>query len=181
MTTPNADELTPAEAFRRGVLASRAERWREALGLLTRVAQRAEARGNLPGLFYSCLGVAMARVEGRRHEGMELCRYAVQVQPDEPDNHYHLALVYLMVGRRKPAVNEIFRGLELAPENPRLGALQRRLGIRRPPVVPFLGRANPVNVVLGQVRHRLLVQAEERRLLREEEALEAAEEAAETP
>lgn len=148
-------ELAPAEAFRLAVAAARGERWREVLDLLTGVARRAETRGNLPGLFYSCLGVAVARCEGQRKEGVELCRYAVGIQPEEPDNHLHLATVYLMLGRRKAAVNSVAEGLELRSDHRRLLELRRRIGVRRPPPIRFLRRTNPLNVVIGQLRHRI--------------------------
>jgi hypothetical protein len=161
--------LTPAEVFRQGVLACRAQKWREGLDLLTTLAQKSERQGNLPGLFYSFLGVAMARCEGRRQEGMQLCRYAVSVQPEEPDNHLNLALLYVMVGRRQAAIRALEDGLELQPNHPRLMELLRHLGIRRRPPLPFLPRTNPANVLLGQVRHRLLSLIEERRARRREE------------
>ena len=154
-TLARPSELAPAEAFRRAVTAAREERWRDVLDLLSGVARRAEARGNLPGLFYSCLGVAVARCEGQRKEGVELCRYAVGIQPEEPDNHLHLATVYLMLGRKRAAVGAIVEGLGLRSDHRRLLELQRRVGVRRPPPIRFLGRTNPLNVVIGQIRHRI--------------------------
>src|SRR5512142_634233 len=97
-------DVTPAEAFREAILLCRAERWRDGLTLLQQVAREAEHQGNLPGAFYSYLGVAMARVEGRKREGMELCRHALATQPGEPDNHLNLASIYLILGRRRAAV-----------------------------------------------------------------------------
>jgi len=161
--------LTPGEAFRQGILACRAQQWREGLDLLTQVAQKAERQGNLPGLFYSFLGVAMARCEGRRQEGMQLCRYAVAVQPEAPENHLNLALLYLMVGRRNSAMRALDVGLELAPDHPPLLELLRHVGIRRRPPLPFLPRANPANVLLGQARHLLLAKIEEMRTRRRED------------
>lgn len=165
-------DLTPAETFRHGILAARDERWRDALELLTRVAQRAEARGNMPGVFYSTLGVAIARCEGQRKEGLELGRYGVGLQPDEPDNHLNLATLYLLNGRRGPAIRAIERGLEIEPRHERLRAAQVRLGVRRRPPLPFLSRDNPLNVMIGQLRHRVMASVAARRRAREEERQE---------
>jgi len=51
-------------------------------------------------------------------------------------------------------VRAIQRGLEAAPEDPRLLAARDAIGMRRPPVLPFLSRDNPLNRVLGRLRHR---------------------------
>lgn len=159
----------PAEDFREAILACRAERWRQGLELLTRVAQTAEHRGNLPGMFYSYLGLAMARCEGRRREGMELCRHAVREQPEEPDNYLNLAYVYLTLGRRESAVQAIHDGLGMNNEHERLLALRTKLGVRNEPPVRFLSRDNPVNVSLGRARHWWRTRQEERRERQEEE------------
>jgi len=94
----------------------------------------------------------MARVEGRRHDGMELARYGLQVQPNEPDNHHNMALLYLMLGRRRAAMQALEAGLLHHPEHPRLTALHQEMGVRRPPVLRFLPRGNPLNVAAGKVR-----------------------------
>jgi len=164
----------PAEEFRQAIHACRAERWREGLDLLTRVAQNAERRGNLPGMFYSYLGLAMARCEGRRREGMELCRHAVREQPEEPDNHLNLAYVYLTLGRRESAILAMQAGLERNPDHERLLALHAKLGVRDQPPLPVLPRGHAVNVSLGRVRHWWRTRQAERRerLAEEHEAID---------
>jgi len=159
----------PAEDFRQAVLACRAERWREGLDLLTRVAQDAERRGNLPGMFYSYLGLAMARCEGRRREGLELCRHAVREQPGEPDNHLNLAYVYLTLGRRESALLAMEAGLARNPDHQRLRVLHSKLGVRDQSPLPFLPRGHAINVSLGRVRHWWRTQQAERRERRAEE------------
>ncbi len=163
------DATTPAEAFRQAVLACRAEQWRQGLDLLTRVAREAERRGNLPGAFYSYLGLAMARVEGRKQEGMQLCRHALEAEPREVDNHINLAMMYLLVGRRHSAFVLVERAGRRFPDHPRLAALHERLGVRKPPVFTFLPRGNPANVLLGRARHWWRVQFNEARARREEQ------------
>ena len=122
-----------AEKFRDGITACRNEKWREALEALSQVARAAERRGNLPGVFYSSLGLSMAHVEGRKREGLELCRYAIRLQPKEAENYYNLAQAYLMLGRRSAAVRAMFHGLDLRPEHRRLLELHQNsaCGARR--------------------------------------------------
>jgi tetratricopeptide (TPR) repeat protein len=136
------------------------------------VAQRLEVRGNLPGLFYSYLGLAMAHASGRKDDGLQLCRYALKVQPKEPENYLNLANIYLMMGRRAAAVRALQDGLARAPRHTALQEFERRVGKRRAPVFSRLPRAHAINVLAGRVRHwfetkkeeRLERQAEEREL-----------------
>jgi hypothetical protein len=162
------DSTPIAETFREAILACRAEQWRQGLDLLTRVAREAERRGNLPGAFYSYLGLAMARVEGRKQEGMQLCRHALETEPREVDNHINLATLYLLVGRRHSAWVLVERAQRRFPNHARLAALHERLGVRRPPVFKFLPRGNAVNVVLGRARHWWSVQMNEAKARHEE-------------
>lgn len=167
MTTASADQ--PVEILRAGIRACREERWREGFDLLTRLAREREAEGGLPGVFYSYLGQAIARCEGRKHEGLDLCRHAVQIEPFRPENHLNLATLLLMVGNRRGAIRALRDGLALDDEHRGLLELQRRLGIRRRPPLPFLSRTHPLNRWLGRIRHRAEVTADERRQMREEE------------
>lgn len=160
----------PAEVLRAGIRACREERWREGFDLLTWLAREREGEGGLPGVFYSYLGQAIARCEGRKHEGLELCRHAVQTEPFRPENYLNLATLLLMTGNRRGAIRALRDGLALDSDHRGLLELQRRLGIRRRPPIPFLSRTNPLNRWLGRVRHEAEASAEERRKEREEEA-----------
>ena len=156
-----------------GVTACRRGDWRGGLTILTRLAQEVEGTAPLPGYFYSYLGVAMARVEGRKREGLELARYGVSLAPRDPENRLNLARAYLVSHNRRMAVKQLEAGLEISPANAGLNAFRREIGHRRPPVLRFLRRSNPINVWLGKLRFR----SEQRRrayeeLLREEAEIE---------
>ena len=157
MTTA-ADDAS--EILRRGIRACREERWREGFDELTRLAREREAEGGLPGLFYSYLGQAIARCEGRKHEGLELCRHAVQVEPFRPENYLNLSQLYLMVGNRRAAIRAVRDGLALDSGHRGLAEMRVRLGIRQRPPIPFLPRTNPLNVALG--RAKMIATGEER-------------------
>jgi hypothetical protein len=61
-----------------------------------------------------------------------------------------------MVGRsRRKAVEALEKGLALDPRHPGLLRLRAEFGTRRPPVISFLHRDNPLNVSLGKVRKRM--------------------------
>lgn len=165
-TAPN----DPSEILRSGIRACRENRWREGLDLLTRLAQERESEGKLPGIFYSYLGQAIARCEGRKHEGLELCRHAVSKEPFRPENHLNHAEVLFMTGNRRAAIRAMKEGLSLDPDHRGLLDLRKRMGIRRRPPIPFLPRNNPLNVWLGKRRHEAEVLAAERKRMREEQA-----------
>ncbi|HTD53704.1 MAG TPA: hypothetical protein VK780_11835, partial [Thermoanaerobaculia bacterium] len=59
-------------------------------------------------------------------------------------------------GDRKKTFDAVAKGLRLAPRHTELLELQRSLGVRRRPAVPFLTRGNPLNVRLGRVLSRLI-------------------------
>src|SRR6476659_8551384 len=138
--------------LKRGVNLCRAEKWRQAYGVLILVAQSVERRGNLPGVFYSYLGLAMAKCDGRRHEAVELCRYALTAQPEQPENYLNLATLYLMLGRRESAVRLVEQGLALRPGHVRLNALRGTLGICQPLIFPVFSRKHPCHSLGGGVR-----------------------------
>lgn len=167
MTTLEND---PSEILRSGIRACREDRWREGYELLTRLAQTPTVDGKLPGVFYAYYGQAVARCEGRKQEGLKLCRVALTKEPFRPENHLNHAEVLLMLGSRRAAIRAMKEGLSLDPDHRGLLDLRRRLGIRRRPPIPFLPRGNPLNVWLGKQRHEAEMVARERKKVREEES-----------
>lgn len=161
----------PTETFREGIRACRRGNWRTGLRLLTPLAQQEERSGKLPGFFYSYLGHAIARCEGRKHVGLELCRHAVQAQPFQPVNHLNLARTYLLIGNRRLALKSMNEGLAIDPTHRELLALGEEMGVRRPPPLPFLPRQNLLNRWLGRLTYWLQTTQAERRRQKEEEAL----------
>lgn len=166
----------PTETLREGIRACRQGNWRQGLRLLTPLAQQEEGHGQLPGFFYGFLGHAIARCEGRRHEGLELCRHAVQVQPFQPVNHLNLARTYLLIGNRRLAVRAMKKGLALDSDHRELARFAEELGVRRSPPVSFLPRGHPLNRWIGKISHQLRRHAEEsRRRAQEDTELDALE------
>ena len=86
-------------------------------------------------------------------EGLKLCEHAVRIQFYEPDNHLNSARVHLLARNRRAAVEAIGRGLKLDPHHAALRGLRQEIGIRKRPVLPFLSRNNPLNRLLGRMRH----------------------------
>ncbi len=143
------------DAVKRGVEACRRGEWQQGLANLAEVSRNDTFRDELPGVFYSYFGYGMARFEGRKREGLELCRHAVKLEFYRGENYYNLARTYLLFDNRGAAVRALREGLAVDPKDPRLRKLYKELGVRRRQIVGFLPRSHPVNRFLGRVRHWL--------------------------
>lgn len=166
----DAPSESPADLLREGLVACRAGDWRRGLDQLSRLAALAEGAEPLPGLYYSYLGVAMARCEGRKDEGLELCRYAIKLEPAEPENRLNLARLYLIQRNRRQAVKQLYVGLRLDPSDRRLRALQRRIGVRRTVPIRWLSRDHFLNVWIGWLTYQMQRKRRERAERRREKA-----------
>jgi tetratricopeptide (TPR) repeat protein len=103
------------------------------------------------GLSY--FGLSLALVERKYKEAVELCRRALDLEFYNGDHYANLARVYAAAGNRKKAIETAEAGLKVLPEHDRLIQVRRELGVRSRPAVPFLDRAHPINVNIGQARH----------------------------
>lgn len=130
--------------------------WQKGLRLLAKVVAASEELGDeapqLPGSVYSYMGYGAARFDKKYREGLEMCRHAIEIEFYEPDNFANLARVCLMIDRRKEAINALRHGLKIHPDHLMLRGLYRDMGVRRPPVLPFLSRGNVLNRLLGRLR-----------------------------
>lgn len=147
----------PAEVtakIEEGLALCRDGKWEEGMVVLGRLSEN-DGSGELPGVLYSYLGYAVARCQKRYRDGIKLCEHGIKRQFYEPDNYYNLARTRLLVEDRRRAFQAIRRGLKVNPRHRGLIELRQELGKRRPPVLPFLGRGNPLNVLLGKLRHGL--------------------------
>lgn len=103
------------------------------------------------GLSY--FGLCLALVRRQFKPAIDLCRRAIDLEFYNGDHYANLARVYIAAGNRKKAIETAENGLKLVPEHDYLTRVRNSLGVRAKPAVPFLDRANPINVSLGQARH----------------------------
>lgn len=153
-TASRARTQARGASLEQGLAHCRRGEWERGLRHLSALAQD-DHTGQMPGRFYSYLGYAMALCHGRLHEGTRLCEHAVKVEFYQPENYLNLARVRMLAGHRRAAVRAVSRGLAVDGSHKGLRRLRRELGVRRRPVLPFLDRSNPLNVLFGQLRHRL--------------------------
>jgi tetratricopeptide (TPR) repeat protein len=103
------------------------------------------------GLSY--FGLCIALVQKKYKTAIDLCKRALELEFYNGDHYVNLMKVYVAAGNRKKALETVEAGLKLHPEDDALLAARRSLGVRARPAVPFLDRANPINVSLGRARH----------------------------
>jgi len=106
-----------------------------------------------PGVL-SWYGLTLVLVERNSNLGMTLIDQALRLGGPEPELILNQARAHLALGQRDRAVRAVQRGLAEQPEHPGLRAAQEELGRRQRPVLPFLRRGNPLNRLLGRMRHR---------------------------
>ena len=116
--------------------------------------ERAHRRAPSDPRFMSWYGVTLVLVEKNSNLGLVLCEQALRATGADAELLLNQARVHVALRQRERAVRAILRGLEAFPDDPRLLAARDAIRMRRPPVVPFLSRDNPVNRVLGRLRHR---------------------------
>jgi len=148
------NEVQPdfSRVLRRAIERCRQGDWEVGLAFLGQIAE-SERSSALPGLFYSFLGYGIALRQRRVQEGLKLCRHSVKIQFYEPENYVNLARTCLLAGDRPAAVRAVLDGLKVDRQHPELLGLHRELGIRAQPILPFLARSNPLNQLLGRIRH----------------------------
>lgn len=107
-------------------------------------------------LYVSYLGVLVGLAQKKHEEAAQLCHTALQMNRHLVEGYVNLAQVYLKAGKKADAVEALEVGLQYTKRDVRLVRELRQLGIRRPPVIPFLERKHFLNRHLGHLRHRVL-------------------------
>jgi Flp pilus assembly protein TadD len=103
--------------------------------------------------FLSYYGLAVGMARRQWDEAEALCIDALRIKRNLPQLYLNLADVYRRAGRRADAVETLSEGLGYTGQDARLANALERYGLRRRPVVSFLGRDNPINRCLGRLRH----------------------------
>jgi Flp pilus assembly protein TadD len=116
--------------------------------------ERAHRRDPRDPVFMSWYGLTLVLVEKNSNLGVSLVDQALRVVGPSPELLLNSARVHLALNQRERAVRAVSRGLELWPEDPRLLVARTSMGTRSAPVLPFLSRGNPLNRLLGRLRHR---------------------------
>ena len=107
-------------------------------------------------VYLSHYGLVVALEREDFEAAMKLCESASRLDPRNPVVHVNLGKVYRMTGDRENAHRSFIAGWNADHSHPAPAAELTRMGVRRPPVLPFLSRSNWLNVRLGRLRARLI-------------------------
>lgn len=105
-------------------------------------------------LHCSYLAYCLAKVRSQFSEAIELCREALEKDPDNAAHYLNLGRVYLMAGEKSKALDVLRQGLRCR-ENDAIFRELTLLGERKTPIFPSLGRKHPINRYLGLVLKKL--------------------------
>jgi len=148
-------EYSDEELLEAGREAAKREQWSQCRELLGEYVRRFSARHeNVAASAMASYGLALAQTKDGRL-GLELCRKAQYADPRNPHIFWCLAQIHLLARSRKEAIEAVEKGLRASPDNFVLLRMRRRLGVRQPPPLPFLGRQHSLNVRLGRIIHKL--------------------------
>ncbi len=106
-------------------------------------------------LYVSCRGLCVA-MEGNPFAGKKMCIMALEMAGPEKDPmlYVNLGRVQLLEGDRRHARENFATAYRLDQTNAPAALELSRMGVRKRPVIPFLGRNHPLNIRLGKLRHR---------------------------
>ena len=103
--------------------------------------------------YLSQYGLCLGLHGRRKYEGVRFCREAVAMEGYNPDLLWNLGRVLLLADRRGEAHAALTKGLRLQRDHRGIILDLKNMGVRRRPFLRFLGRNNPLNVLVGQFRN----------------------------
>ena len=106
--------------------------------------------------YLSYVGMLCAVAEKRYVVGERLCREALEIKCNHAQLYLNLAEVYRQAGRDGDAIKALRKGFVSAGRDARIRKALEKIGGRRPPILPSLGRCHLLNRLLGQLRHRMI-------------------------
>jgi len=154
MTVDGTSEPPIEDRIREAIERTKEEDYEGALELfeanLAAVNEGTHQLKRLAAYAFSFYGVCLAKVQHRYAQAVRCCEISLKHNLLDPVHHHNLAVVYLERGDRAKAVETLNAGLRLDPRNKRIHRIWDEIGRRRPPVIPFLSRNNPLNIWLGK-------------------------------
>ena len=104
---------------------------------------------------WSSYGLCLARVEGKRKLGAEMCEKAIKLQSYEGRHRANLVRIYVTAKNRRKAVDVLDDSLRKLSSDPQLIRVRKEIGYRQSPQLPFLSRTNPLNKLYSRSMPRL--------------------------
>ena len=102
----------------------------------------------------SNFGLTLVLVEGDRQRGIRFCEEALRRGLQTTETLVNLAKALVVTRNKEQAVRALRKAMDLAPDDPRVGAEFAALGLRRPPTFSFLPRTFFLNKWIGKLTWR---------------------------
>ena len=147
----NGAAQDPEDMFKSGVILLK----RNMLNEATAAFQRALKMRPKEARYLSYYGLCLAAAGNRPKEGLRMCEKAADEVFYRPELFLNLGKACLLTGSHEKAQDAFRKGLSLDRGNREIVDQLENLGIRKPPIFPFLGRKNTLNKWVGLVRHKL--------------------------
>ncbi len=143
---PRKEPADPEALFRAGLrLLERNHRSRAAALALERAYQSKPSDPR----YVSYYGLSLALSTNRLQDAEVLCTHAVTIEFCRPELFHNLGRVRLLLGDRRGAHSAFEKGLSVDRNDTRIQQEIAKLGVRKPPVISFLGRHHPLNKYIG--------------------------------
>lgn len=97
---------------------------------------------------WSYYAFCIAKERGQIKKAMLLCKEAIQREPGNSAHYLNLGRIYLFTRKKEEAITIFREGLTHEPNEQIVDELNN-LVPRKPPVIPFFQRNNPINKYLG--------------------------------
>ncbi|MEJ2686790.1 MAG: hypothetical protein P8124_06190 [Gammaproteobacteria bacterium] len=145
-------ETDACEEFRQGMEHFRRQDWRDAVGWFRQAEARADRRDMRRNRYTAYHGLALVLMGDL--SGLNLCRRAASDERQDAEVFACQARAEVQLNHRRRAWQAVSRGLELEPGHADLRRLRALMGVRRPPLLPFLSRDHLLNRILGRLSYR---------------------------
>jgi len=104
-------------------------------------------------LYCSNLAVCLAKEKRDFKLAISLCKEAIRKEPKNSIHFLHLGRVHLLADQKRDALRIFSMGLR-NETNQDIIAEMKKFDRRRPPLIPFLERSNPINKTLGKIFYK---------------------------
>lgn len=102
----------------------------------------------------SAYAFCIAKERGLFSKAISLCEEAIEKDAGNAEHYLNLGRILLLSNRKAEAVKVFRKGLNYELNHEIVNELNK-LGLRKPPIIPFLKRSNPINKYLGILCRRL--------------------------
>ena len=141
--------VTAEERFKKGVEALASGKMIPALASFEKALELEDNPA-----FYSYFALCIAKERGQVRRAIKLCEEALQKDGKNTAHYLNLGKILLHAGNRDDAVMVFRGGLKYGTDLLIIDELNK-LAARKPPVLSFLNRNNPINKYLGIIFNKL--------------------------